>query len=413
MDASVEQLLEVNDVGPIVAQSMHTFFDQPHNREVVEQLRAAGIAWAEHDGSADRAPKPLAGKTFVLTGTLPTLARDDAKALIEAAGGKVAGSVSKKTDYVVAGDEAGSKLDKARELGVAVIDEAALRAMLANTMTNAHCSASTSAAPRSKLPRSHPTTAASCCASASPRRPAVTTTCWPRCSDLVARAEATLGARGLPLGVGIPGCLSPASGVVKGANTTLLNGRAARPRPRARIAPPGADRERRQLPGRQRSGRWRRQRRTGGLCGDPRHRGRRRIAIDGRAWAGAARHCRRVGSQPRAAPARRPGRADTALLVRPRLLQSRPCSAAPASPPTTCAMAARTLDARAHRRRRSRGRCRCARQPGALCRPPGRGAGAGHQSARSRCHRARRRPQQCRRVFDLVPRNGCATSFPT
>ncbi|MES2957405.1 MAG: NAD-dependent DNA ligase LigA [Pseudomonadota bacterium] len=133
MDASAEQLLEVNDVGPVVAQSIHTFFAQPHNREVVEQLRAAGIHWPEHDGSADRSPKPLAGQIFVLTGTLPSLAREDAKALIEAAGGKVVGSVSKKTSYVVAGEEAGSKLDKARELGVAVIDEAALREMLATT----------------------------------------------------------------------------------------------------------------------------------------------------------------------------------------------------------------------------------------------------------------------------------------
>jgi DNA ligase (NAD+) len=131
MDASLEQLLEVNDVGPVVAQSIHTFFAQPHNREVVEQLCAAGIHWPEHDGSADRTPKPLAGQTFVLTGSLPTLAREDAKLLIEAAGGKVSGSVSKKTHFVVAGEEAGSKLDKARELGVAVIDEAALRAMLA------------------------------------------------------------------------------------------------------------------------------------------------------------------------------------------------------------------------------------------------------------------------------------------
>jgi DNA ligase (NAD+) len=133
MDASTEQLLEVNDIGPVVAQSIRTFFAQPHNREVVEQLRAVGIAWPEHDGSADRAPKPLAGLTFVLTGTLPTLARDDAKAMIETAGGKVAGSVSKKTHYVVAGEEAGGKLDKARALGVAVIDEAVLREMLQPT----------------------------------------------------------------------------------------------------------------------------------------------------------------------------------------------------------------------------------------------------------------------------------------
>ena len=130
MDASVEQLLEVDDVGPVVAQSIRTFFEQPHNREVVAQLRAAGIAWDEHDGRADLAPKPLAGLSFVLTGTLPTLAREEAKALIEAAGGKVAGSVSKKTSYVVAGAEAGGKLDKARELGVALLDEDGLRALL-------------------------------------------------------------------------------------------------------------------------------------------------------------------------------------------------------------------------------------------------------------------------------------------
>ncbi|MBX3605048.1 MAG: NAD-dependent DNA ligase LigA [Piscinibacter sp.] len=132
MDASVEQLLEVNDVGPVVAQSIRTFFEQPHNREVVEQLRAAGVHWDEHAGAAaDTSPRPLAGKTLVLTGTLPTLSRDAAKELIEAAGGKVAGSVSKKTHYVVAGEEAGSKLDKARELGVPVLDEAGLRSLLA------------------------------------------------------------------------------------------------------------------------------------------------------------------------------------------------------------------------------------------------------------------------------------------
>ena len=130
MDASVEQLLEVHDVGPIVALALRTFFDQPHNREVVEQLRACGIHWPEEEPAA-RAPQPLAGKTFVLTGTLPTLGRDDAKALLEAAGAKVAGSVSKKTDYVVAGEEAGSKLAKALELGVAVLDEAGMLALLA------------------------------------------------------------------------------------------------------------------------------------------------------------------------------------------------------------------------------------------------------------------------------------------
>ena len=131
MNATLDQLLEVNDVGPVVAQSLRTFFDQAHNLDVVEQLRAAGITWPEHDGTASAEPLPLAGQTFVLTGTLPVLTRDEAKALIEAAGGKVAGSVSKKTHFVVAGEEAGSKLDKARELGVTVLDEAGLRALLA------------------------------------------------------------------------------------------------------------------------------------------------------------------------------------------------------------------------------------------------------------------------------------------
>jgi DNA ligase (NAD+) len=129
MDASEAQLLEVGDVGPIVAKSIRTFFEQAHNREVVEQLRACGIRWEEGSG-ASNGPKPLAGLTFVLTGTLPTLGRDDAKDRIEAAGGKVSGSVSKKTSYVVAGTEAGSKLTKAQELGVAVLDEAALLEML-------------------------------------------------------------------------------------------------------------------------------------------------------------------------------------------------------------------------------------------------------------------------------------------
>ncbi|MES2714997.1 MAG: NAD-dependent DNA ligase LigA [Pseudomonadota bacterium] len=133
MDATLEQLLQVKDVGPVVAAAIRTFFDQPHNREVVEQLRAAGVTWLEGEGAVDSlAPQPLAGITLVLTGTLPTLSRDDAKALIEAAGGKVAGSVSKKTGYVVAGEEAGSKLDKARELGVPVLDEAGLQALLAS-----------------------------------------------------------------------------------------------------------------------------------------------------------------------------------------------------------------------------------------------------------------------------------------
>ncbi|MGJ7574223.1 NAD-dependent DNA ligase LigA [Variovorax sp. RB2P76] len=131
MDATEAQLLEVNDVGPVVAQSLRTFFDQPHNREVVEQLRACGLTWEEGE-PAVRAPKPLAGLTFVITGTLPTLSRDEAKDKLEAAGAKVSGSVSKKTHYLVAGEEAGSKLDKARDNGVEIIDEARMLEILAN-----------------------------------------------------------------------------------------------------------------------------------------------------------------------------------------------------------------------------------------------------------------------------------------
>jgi DNA ligase (NAD+) len=129
MSASEEQLLQVRDVGPVVAHSLHTFFSQAHNCEVVEQLRAVGVTWQEGEPAAQK-PQPLAGKTFVLTGTLPTLSRDAAKDMLEAAGAKVSGSVSKKTDYVVAGEEAGSKLDKAKELGVAVIDEVEMLGML-------------------------------------------------------------------------------------------------------------------------------------------------------------------------------------------------------------------------------------------------------------------------------------------
>lgn len=129
LNASEEQLLEVADIGPVVARSITTFLSDEMNRELIEQLRAAGIHWAEHERPADL-PKPLQGKTFVLTGTLPTLTRDEAAGKIEAAGGKVAGSVSKKTSYVVAGEEAGSKLAKAQELGVTIIDEAGLLHLL-------------------------------------------------------------------------------------------------------------------------------------------------------------------------------------------------------------------------------------------------------------------------------------------
>jgi DNA ligase (NAD+) len=120
----------VRDVGPIVAQSIIQFFAEPHNTEVVSKLRDAGVRWPESGGRRSGSGV-LAGKTLVLTGTLPSMTREAAKERIEAAGGRVAGSVSKKTDFVVAGAEAGSKLEKARELGVAIVDEAGLLALLA------------------------------------------------------------------------------------------------------------------------------------------------------------------------------------------------------------------------------------------------------------------------------------------
>lgn len=130
MVASEDALLQVADVGPVVAHSIRTFFDQPHNREVVQALRDAGVSWPEGDALAPT-EMPLAGITVVLTGTLQSMGRDEAKEKLEALGAKVAGSVSKKTHYVVAGAEAGSKLDKATALGVPVLDDAGLALLLA------------------------------------------------------------------------------------------------------------------------------------------------------------------------------------------------------------------------------------------------------------------------------------------
>ena len=123
MDASVEQLQEAPDVGPVVAESIAAFFREAHNREVIGELRAAGVRWQDGARAKAATAGAFAGKIVVLTGSLARMTRDEAKDRIEAAGGKVTGSVSKKTDYVVAGDEAGSKLDRAKELGVAVLDE--------------------------------------------------------------------------------------------------------------------------------------------------------------------------------------------------------------------------------------------------------------------------------------------------
>lgn len=129
--ADVETLQRVPEVGPRVAQSIYDFFREPRNRELVERLREAGLQFEYR--VERRRGGPLEGLTFVLTGTLPTLTREQARAMIEAAGGKVTDSVSKKTDYVVAGEEAGAKLKKAQELGIKVIDEATLRSMVGET----------------------------------------------------------------------------------------------------------------------------------------------------------------------------------------------------------------------------------------------------------------------------------------
>ena len=129
LDANFDVLLQVNDVGPIVAESILQFFDEPHNRQVIDSMQQLGVHWPETAGR-QVVEGALTNKTFVLTGTLPNLSRDACQALIEAAGGKVSGSVSKKTDYVVAGSEAGSKLEKAQRLGVAVINEAQLLVLL-------------------------------------------------------------------------------------------------------------------------------------------------------------------------------------------------------------------------------------------------------------------------------------------
>ena len=132
-------MIQVSDVGPVVAQCLRQFASEPHNLEVVEQLRAAGVIWNESEGESKAqaaSGNTMTGKVFVLTGTLPSLTREEAKALIDAAGGKVSASVSRKTDYVLAGTEAGSKLEKAQELGVTVIDETQLRSLLVPLQRN-------------------------------------------------------------------------------------------------------------------------------------------------------------------------------------------------------------------------------------------------------------------------------------
>ncbi|MDX1443178.1 MAG: NAD-dependent DNA ligase LigA [Gammaproteobacteria bacterium] len=129
MQADADRLQEVPDIGPKVAQRIVDFFDEDHNRDVIKALRGNGVHWEDMEGISE-GPKPLDGKTIVLTGTLSSMTRDEAKAKLQALGAKVTGSVSKKTDYLVAGEEAGSKLDKAEKLGVEILDENGLGKLL-------------------------------------------------------------------------------------------------------------------------------------------------------------------------------------------------------------------------------------------------------------------------------------------
>ncbi|MEM9404298.1 MAG: NAD-dependent DNA ligase LigA, partial [Pseudomonadota bacterium] len=130
INADLDALVDVPDVGPIVASRIRAFFDEPHNREVIERLIESGVIWKENEPKTVSEEGALTGKTFVLTGTLPNMTRDDAKSRIQAQGGKVTTSVSKRTDFVVAGDKAGSKLTKAQSLEITVLDEESLLSLL-------------------------------------------------------------------------------------------------------------------------------------------------------------------------------------------------------------------------------------------------------------------------------------------
>jgi DNA ligase (NAD+) len=131
MAASEDELLAVADVGPIVASRIRSFFDEPHNLEVIKQLQVSGVSWVESEPQEAPADGPLTGKIFVLTGTLNEMSRDDAKQLIQQLGGKVTGSVSKKTDFLVYGEKAGSKLTKAQSLDIGILDESEFLKLIA------------------------------------------------------------------------------------------------------------------------------------------------------------------------------------------------------------------------------------------------------------------------------------------
>jgi len=129
--ASVDDLTNVPDVGPVVAARVRSFFEEEHNLEAIERLKDSGVRWEDTEPLTVAKDGPLSGKVFVITGTLPTMTRDEAKNLIVRKGGKVTGSVSSKTDFLVAGEKAGSKLAKAQKLEIQVLDEAELLELLA------------------------------------------------------------------------------------------------------------------------------------------------------------------------------------------------------------------------------------------------------------------------------------------
>ena len=132
MAADDEGLQEVQDVGPVVASRITAFFGEEHNREVIQRLIDSGVTWPEAEPAPKATDGALFGKTFVLTGSLSGMTRNEAKDRIQASGGKVTGSVSKKTDYLVAGDKAGSKLTKAQNLKVTVLNEVELEKLLSD-----------------------------------------------------------------------------------------------------------------------------------------------------------------------------------------------------------------------------------------------------------------------------------------
>jgi DNA ligase (NAD+) len=128
--ASLDELQQVREIGPVLAASVRSWFDEPANRELIEAFRRAGLKLTGERKAMAEGPQPLTGRTFVITGTLDTMSREEAQSRIERLGGKVTGSVSKKTSYLIVGADAGTKLDKARALGVPTLDEAAFLALI-------------------------------------------------------------------------------------------------------------------------------------------------------------------------------------------------------------------------------------------------------------------------------------------